>query len=715
MSLIDKTLILTSLELKTRDEVFELIAKKISSKHKIPSKDIIKSLQAREAEFSTGIGNGIAIPHASLKIKNAEIVVINTKSIDWKAIDNKKVNLVVCLLVPSGKVGREKHFEMLTKISKSMLKQEFIQALRSGDASKIEVAINNTTNEKSLEKKSSKTNKSIVGITSCATGIAHTYMAAEVIEKGAKDLGYNVKVEKRGGMGVENKLSPKDISDASYCIIASEVNVDASLFAGKPTYVSSASEAIKNPETYVKTAIKKAKVQKGTLASSNVLAIAETDEAKGWFRKLMDHMLFGVSWMLPFVVVSGILLGFVNIITSIVFVPGGDWGLWDGHWFMQAMIIIGQAGFGVMFGVFSGAMAYSISGKPGAAVGFISGMLITNSSFIFVGFENLSGLQDIADKGIHAGFFGAIFTGWFTGYVVNQLKKFEFGPTTRALMPVLIIPLFLTFFNALLIKFVIGLPLAYLMYGIYLAMEGMAAAGPGVIWIVGFVFGAAACFDLGGPINKTAFAVALGLFFTNTGFSDIWQPYAAFHIAIPIASIGALFAHFMTPKLWPETMKVESTTATAMACFGISEGAIPIAISNPKVWIPANMIGGGVAGSLVILLGARTYGGVAGPFMMFLGAGDSAYGANWSIYIIWPLVTVVGAFITAIIAIFLAKQELKKTSNLSEEEIQAMTSSKLFSKVKIGGKKGKSQKVKTLLDEQEIVVNKIKTKEIKQV
>ncbi len=725
MKLTDNSLIINSNEVKlTKNEVLSLISNAISNKYKISETSVLKALKARESSISTGIGDGIAIPHAQIDIKDPQVVVIRTRktSVNWKSIDNQPVDLIVSILVP--KVlddTNELHFKILTSLSKKTLDPEFVNLLRTAPKEKVISGINsiNISSENVVTSKTNKSSKKgtikIVGVTSCATGIAHTYMAAEAIEKAAKAKGYEVKIEKRGAMGVENKLSDSDIKNADYAIIASEINIDPSIFVGKKTYISSAGKAIKEKD-FLETAIAEATMIEGSpmgksTNQSTVVGIEKTSN-KSKFRQLLDHMLFGVSWMLPLVVVSGILLGLVNIITSIVFVPGGDWSLWDGHWFMSALVIFGQVGFGLMFGVFSAAMAYSIGGKPAVSVGFISGMLITNSAFIFVGFENFGPLGDISDKGIHAGFFGAIFTGWFSGWIVNQLQKLKLNSILRPLMPILIIPLFVSLFMAMVIKFIIGIPLSFLMYGLFIGLEAMSSAGAGVIWMVGFVFGAAAMFDLGGPINKTAFAVSLGLFFGDTGFTEIWQPYSAFHVAIPIASIGALFAYLIKPNLWPESMKVESTTAAAMGWFGISEGAIPIAISNPKVWIPANMLGGGVAGALIVLLGVRVYGGVAGPFMMFLGAMDSASFANWSVFLIWPIVTAIGALVTAFTAIGLAKYEIKKNNRkLNEEDGITVKDEKkkgFFNNIQIGSDKG-NKRANILISEQELTHISFKT------
>lgn len=379
--------------------------------------------------------------------------------------------------------------------------------------------------------------------------------------------------------------------------------------------------------------------------------------------------------MLPLVVVSGITLGFVNVITSIAFEPGADWALWDGNVFMQPMIIFGQIGFGAMFAVFSAGVAYSISGKPAAMPGFIAGMMITNPDLIFIGY-NWEFLEPVANAGITGGFFGAIFTGLIVGWGVGKLLEIKLHRYVAALMPILIIPLLVSFVMFLVIKFIVGLPLALLMYLVYLVLEKMAAVGPGFIWIIGGIFGALCMVDLGGPINKTAFAVSIALFIGPSGFTDIWQPYAAFHMAIPIASIGALLACLIAPKLFNEKNKVEASTAAAMGSFGISEGAIPITIANPKVWMPANIFGGFVAGSLIVLSGVRVYGGVAGPFMMILGSMDSAYNAYWTVFILWPLITLIGALSTALVAILLIKLEnkkdketlLKKQEELEEKE-----------------------------------------------
>lgn len=651
----------TSAVYKDKFEVFSLLAKTLAKEEtSLNEKDIVTALEKREAEGTTGVGDAIAIPHANVNLKEPKIVVIRLENpVNWQSIDKKKVDLVVGIFVPDSKQGREAHFKLLTNFSKMMLDEDFKKTLKSGSSLKVVDAISDVQN---LEDKKPQVKKegalNVVGITSCAVGIAHTYMAAEAIEKGCEAKGYNVKIEKRGGMGAEDKLSKADIEAADVCIIASEVHIDPSLFEGKRLYISEASEAIKLQEKYIDKAVKQAMIyKKGSGSSSvkssdsDVFAVDGGDSAWGRAQK---HLMFGISWMLPLVVVSGIMLGVTNIITTIAFEAGGDWAFWDGNVFMQPMIAFGQVGFNLMFPVFSAAVAYSVAGKPGAAPGLIAGSMVTNSALIMTGF-NWEFLKPIADAGITGGFFGAIFTGLFVGFLVNQIAKIKVHKYVAPLMPILIVPLFLSFFMFLLIKFVVGLPLSIIMYAIYWILESMANAGPWAIWIVGGVFGAATMFDLGGPVNKVAFAVSMGLFFGPDGATDVWQPYVAFEIAIPVASIGALIATFLAPKLFDDRFKVNAQTAAAMGCFGISEGAIPICISNPKAWMPANMIGGFVTGALAVLGGIICYGGVAGPFLMLLGSVGNAYGPMWLSMVLWPIVTLLGSFITAVIGITLIK------------------------------------------------------------
>lgn len=675
MSILNKNLILNSdKQFKTKKELFDLIAKTISKENDgLDPDSVIAALEVREAEGTTGVGEGIAIPHASIGIESPQLVIIRlSKNVDWDSIDNKKVDLIVAILVPDNQDGRAEHFKLLTNFSRSMVDPEFKETLKSGTKEKIIKLIEAMGEDKEEEAREVKEGVlNIVGITSCATGIAHTYMAAEAIERGCEARGYNVKIEKRGGMGSENKLTAEDIENADVCIIASEVNIDPSLFEGKRLFVTKASEAIKLGDKYIDKAVKQALTYKGKglkqAGASDGSNLTFQDNTTLW-KKVQGHLLFGVSWMLPLVVVSGITLGMVNVITSIAFEPGADWALWNDNIFMQPMIIFGQVGFGAMFAVFSAGVAYSIAGKPAAMPAFIAGMMITNPDLIFIGY-NWEFLDPIRDAGITGGFFGAIFTGLFVGWAVGKLSEVKVHPYAAALMPVLIIPLFLSFFMFLVIKFVVGLPLALMMYVVFVVLEAIADAGPAFVWIVGGIFGALCMVDLGGPINKTAFAVSVALFIDPAGgFTEIWQPYAAFHMAIPVASWGALIACWMKPKLFNERQKVEASTAAAMGTFGISEGSIPIAISNPKVWMPANIIGGFVSGSLIVLCGVKVYGGVAGPLMMVLGSMESAYGMYWTVFILWPLVTFIGATTTALIAILLLSIENKK-----EEKLQAQS------------------------------------------
>ncbi|TBW34872.1 PTS fructose transporter subunit EIIBC [Siculibacillus lacustris] len=430
--------------------------------------------------------------------------------------------------------------------------------------------------------------KKIVAITSCPTGIAHTFMAAEGIEQGGKALGHQVKVETQGSVGAQNTLSAEDIAAADLVLIAADTNVDMSRFAGKLVYSTGTKGAINDGKALVAKAFAEAVRQGGGAASGprDLAAEVAADKAARAAQRSgpYKHLMTGVSYMLPFVVAGGLLI-------AIAFALGGIYVYDDAHkdTLGQALFLIGaKNGFALMVPMLAGFIAYSIADRPGIAPGAIGGMLAGS---------------------IGAGFLGGIAAGFLAGYVVSFLNKsIQLPRTLEGLKPVLILPLLGTAIVGLLMIYVIGTPVAQILAAMTAFLKGMEGANA---VLLGVIIGAMMAFDMGGPVNKAAYTFATGLL-----ASGIYTPMAAAMVAGMTPPLGLALA----TKLFADRFTADEHEAgNAAAVLGISfitEGAIPFAARDPFRVIPSLMAGSAVAGVISMVVGAELHVPHGGIFVL---------------------------------------------------------------------------------------------------
>ncbi len=431
--------------------------------------------------------------------------------------------------------------------------------------------------------------KKIVAITSCPTGIAHTFMAAEGIEQGGKALGHEVRVETQGSVGAQNTLTAAEIAAADLVIIAAYTNVDMSRFAGKMVYSTGTKGAINDGKGLVAKAFADAVRQGGGASGPRDLAaeVAAEKAARAAQRSgPYKHLMTGVSYMLPFVVAGGLLI-------AISFALGGIYVFDDAHkgTLGQALFLIGaKNGFALMVPMLAGFIAYSIADRPGIAPGAIGGML--------------SGT-------IGAGFLGGIVAGFLAGYVVSFLNKtIKLPRTLEGLKPVLILPLLGTTIVGLLMIYVIGTPVAQALAAMTDFLKGMQGANA---ILLGVIIGGMMAFDMGGPVNKAAYTFATGLL-----ASSIFTPMAAAMVAgmtppLGLALATKLFADRFTPD--------EHEAGNAAAVLGISfitEGAIPFAARDPLRVIPSLMVGSAVAAVISMVVGSELHVPHGGVFVLMI-------------------------------------------------------------------------------------------------
>ena len=416
----------------------------------------------------------------------------------------------------------------------------------------------------------------IVAITSCPTGIAHTFMAAEGLEQGAAKLGHTIKVETQGSVGAQNQLSAEDIARADIVIIAADTSIDKSRFSGKRLFETGTKAAINDGAALVTTALAQAQVLQAA-ASSSASYAEQVKDAKAQQSAARTgpykHLMTGVSYMIPFVVAGGLLI-------AIGFALGGIYVYDDAHkgTLGQILFLIGaKSGFALMVPILSGYIAYSIADRPGLAPGMISGMIA---------------------GAIGAGFLGGIAGGFIAGYTVKWLNQtIKLPRTLEGLKPVLILPLLGTTIVGLLMYYVVGEPVAAILAAISTwlkAMQGSSAL------LLGVLLGGMMAFDMGGPVNKAAYAFATGLI-----ASEIYAPMAAVMAAGMTPPLGIALATFVFRNRFSNDEREAGKAAAALGISFITEGAIPFAAKDPFRVIPSIMVGSAITGALSMVFGCE--------------------------------------------------------------------------------------------------------------
>jgi PTS system fructose-specific IIC component len=409
----------------------------------------------------------------------------------------------------------------------------------------------------------------IVAVTSCPTGIAHTFMAAESLQRSAQALGHTIKVETQGSVGAQNTLTGAEIAAADVVVIAADTKVDLSRFAGKPVYQTSTNAAINDGQAVISAALAQAQaLAERPNAAARKDYVAEVQEAKARRSAAASgpykHLMTGVSYMIPFVVAGGLMI-------AVAFAVGGinadkATGTLGGALFQ----IGGPAAFALMVPILSGFIAYSIADRPGLAPGMIGGMLAST---------------------LGAGFLGGIISGFIAGYAVYWLNRVIKLPRNLAgLMPVLVLPVLGTAIVGLLMEYVIGTPVHLVMTALTAWLVGMQMSGAVAL---GLLLGAMMAFDMGGPVNKAAYAFAVGLL-----GSHVYMPMAAVMAAGMTPPLGLALATFLFKNRFTTDEQEAGKAAGVLGLAFITEGAIPFAARDPLRVIPANMIGSAVAGAL---------------------------------------------------------------------------------------------------------------------
>ena len=413
----------------------------------------------------------------------------------------------------------------------------------------------------------------LVAVTACPTGVAHTFMAAEALQQAAERLGWDLRVETQGSVGARNPLSGEDIAAAEVVLLAADIEVNTERFAGKRIFRCGTGVALKQPEATLRKA-----VQEG--AEESPAGAAQAAPAKGEARGLYKHLLTGVSFMLPMVVAGGLLIAL-----SFVFglnPPEGS--------LAAALKLVGDNAFRLMVPMLAGYIAWSIADRPGLAPGMIGGLLASS---------------------LGAGFLGGIVAGLLAGYSARAVSRWlKLPQSLEALKPILLIPLLCSLFTGLVMVYVVGQPVAGLMRALTDFLAGMGTANA---VLLGLLLGGMMCVDLGGPINKAAYAFSVGLLASQSA-----APMAATMAAGMVPPIGMGIATFLARRKFAQSEREAGKAALVLGLCFISEGAIPFAAKDPLRVLPASVAGGALTGALSMLFGCQLLAPHGGLFVLLI-------------------------------------------------------------------------------------------------
>ncbi|OIJ21448.1 PTS fructose transporter subunit IIA [Anaerobacillus alkalidiazotrophicus] len=570
--LLKKDTIELNLKASSKEAVIDELVAKLDRAGRLADKAKFKeAILAREAQSTTGIGEGIAIPHAKTSaVKTPAIAFGRSKSgIDYEALDGQPSHLFFMIAASEG--ANNAHLQTLSRLSSFLMDSEFRKKLESANTvDEVISAIN--AKEAENEEEDKMVNKpnagKILAVTACPTGIAHTFMAADSLKNKAKELGYDIKVETNGSTGVGNPLTAAEIKDAVAIIVAADTNVEMDRFDGKHVIQVPVAQGIRKPQELLEKAMKQdAPIYR---ASGNGNKTENETKGKSGFYK---HLMSGVSNMLPFVVGGGILIAISFIFGIEAFDPNHP----SYHPVAEALMTIGGGNaFGLMIPVLAGFIAMSIAQRPGFAPGMVGGLMAASGG---------------------AGFLGGLIAGFLAGYVVLGLKRLFNGlpQSLEGIKPVLLYPLFGILITGTVMLYIVIEPVVALNNSIESFLGGM---GTGNLVFLGLLLGGMMAVDMGGPINKAAFTFGIAMIDAGN-----FAPHAAIMAGGMVPPLGIALATTFFKKKFTKAEQDAGKTNYIMGASFITEGAIPFAAADPGRVIPSIIVGSAVAGALSMMFG----------------------------------------------------------------------------------------------------------------
>lgn len=633
-----------------------------------------QGVYAREQEGSTGIGEGIAIPHckSDAVIKPGLAAMVVKDGVEFESLDGQPAHLFFLIAAPN--TEDNVHLDVLSRLSVLLMDEDFTNKLRQATSVSefkqiIEEAEKSSENEGDTAVERADSEHYIVAVTGCPTGIAHTYMAAEALERKAKELGYSIKVETRGAGGAKNVLTADEIERADGIIVAADTQVPMDRFQGKPTVVTKVADGINKPEELLREIVDgKAPLYEGGRETASKEEIAEKE---GIGHATYKHLMSGVSHMLPFVIGGGIMIAIAFLIDTLCGYGGTGGGNFGTCTPLSALFkYIGDFSMGLMVPVLAGYIAYSIADRPGLAVGFTGGLLAANGNAVLAKYvfanESLGGFSKfisnfafVGENGGNtvSGFLGGIAAGFVAGFIVLGLKKLcsKLPDSLEGIKTTLIYPLVGIFLIGILMTMVFNPLIGLINTGLSNMLTSISDAG--MITVLGLILGAMMAIDMGGPINKAAYVFGSGMLATasqmmaqgaqasDPAVQACYMAMASIMVGGMVPPVGIAAACKLFPRKFTKAEQGSAVSNIVMGCSFITEGAIPFAASDPLHVIPCTMAGAGVAGLLSALFGCTLMAPHGGVFVFATVGQPLLYIVAW----------LVGSAVTAVMLGFIKK------------------------------------------------------------
>ncbi|HFI0792944.1 TPA: fructose-specific PTS transporter subunit EIIC [Streptococcus suis] len=621
-----KDVMLLDLQATSKEAVIDEMITSLVDKGCVTDFEVFKTgILNREAQTTTGLGDGIAMPHA----KNAAVKVAtvlfakSNKGVDYASLDGQPTDLFFMIAAPEG--ANDTHLAALAELSKYLMKPGFADKLRSVSSPEEVIAVFDEAEaaDKVAEEvvaAPSGDRPFIVAVTACTTGIAHTYMAEEALKKQAAEMGVDIKVETNGASGVGNKLTAEDIKNAAGVIIAADKAVDMPRFNGKPLVSRPVAAGIKQPEELIDLILEG---KASAYTASEGAATVESSEKLSLGKAFYKHLMSGVSQMLPFVIGGGILIALAFLVDNLLGVPNDSLSSLGSYNELASMFMkIGGAAFGFMLPLLAGYIAYSIAEKPGLVAGFVAGA-IANSGLAFGKIPYAAGGEEtLALAGVSSGFLGALVGGFLAGGVVLVLRNAlrNLPKSLQGLNAILLLPLLGTGLTGFLMFFV-NIPMAAINTGMNNFLSGLE--GSSAI-LLGLVLGGMMAVDMGGPVNKAAY-----VFGTGTLAATVANGGSVAMAAVMAGGMVPPLAVFVATLLYKNKFTQEERnsglTNIIMGLSFITEGAIPFGAADPARAIPSFIAGSALAGALVGLSGIQLMAPHGGIFVIALTSNPLLY------------------------------------------------------------------------------------------
>ncbi|RLU32590.1 PTS fructose transporter subunit IIABC [Streptococcus iniae] len=623
--LLNKDLMILDLQATSKEAAIdEMISNLVDNKVVTDFETFKAGIMAREAQTSTGLGDGIAMPHSkNSAVSQASVLFAKSnKGVDYASLDGQATDLFFMIAAPDG--ANDTHLAALAQLSQYLLKDGFADQLRKTRSADDVIALFDASEKEEKAKEQVQpvmASDFIVAVTACTTGIAHTYMAEEALKKQAKEMGIAIKVETNGASGVGNRLTADDIKKAKGVIVAADKAVEMDRFDGKPLVSRPVADGIKKSEELITMLMTgEARPYQAKNAVSEKASSSEKMSLGGAFYK---HLMGGVSQMLPFVIGGGIMIAIAFLLDNMLGVPKDQLGnLGSYHEIAAIFMKIGGAAFSFMLPVLAGYIAYSIAEKPGLVAGFVAGAIASSGlAFGKVPFAQ-GGEASLALAGVPSGFLGALVGGFLAGGVILALRKLLSGlpRSLEGVKSILLYPLLGVLITEFLMLFV-NIPMAAINTALNSFLEGLS--GSSAI-LMGLLVGGMMAVDMGGPVNKAAYVFGTGTLAATVsdGGSVVMAAVMAGGMVPPLA---VFVATLLFKDKFTKEERESGLTNIVMGLSFITEGAIPFGAADPARAIPSFIAGSALAGALVGLAGIKLMAPHGGIFVIALTSNPLLY------------------------------------------------------------------------------------------